>query len=79
MAATAAMSDALHKYTEQDGMPWPKTRETHYQTQLRLRDKGHVIKELFDCWVLYLTLKCHGQQPRLYDVIDRYDSQNKII
>ena len=59
-------------------MPWPKTGATHYHAQSGLPDKGCAIKELVvrcllpntpgGVWIVilgWLTLECHGQQPRL--------------
>ncbi len=43
---TAAMSVARHWV---EGVPWPKTGETHYHAQLRLLDKYHAIKGLSVC------------------------------
>ena len=33
-------------------MSWPNTGATHYQAQLGLQDKVHVIKEFVLCWTL---------------------------
>ncbi len=42
MYATAAMSEAQHKY-------WPETGATQYYAQLGLPDKGRAIKGLVVC------------------------------
>ena len=59
--------------------------DTHYHAQLGLDpDKGSAIKELdikrhlalisYSSWLLDLTLKCHGQQPGPYELIDRFST-----
>ncbi len=47
-------------------MSWPKTDATHYPVQLRLSDKGHLIKELVVCrdWIK-ITSSCASHHCRL--------------
>ena len=55
------------------GSPWPKTGEPHYNTQLRLPDKGKVSKGV---------AVCNGLEPKQSGPINRslrYESYDSLF